>query len=238
MAHDHLKTLLVGGMVLLTGCAGGITGSPDTTTVESTTTESNAVEATKTESSASDTGQGGTSPTTDGGTVAFYISDEKNVIGNFRHLNVTITRVGFARTTANGSGWVEREVDNATVDLTELQGANATLIDAYDVPNGNYTKVFVYVSDVNATLKDGKQTRVKLPSKKLQLNSDFTVTNDSEVDFVFDISVHQAGQSGKYVLRPTIGESGTDVQIEPTGNATARRSNKTRRQSNETGKQS
>ncbi|RLM94621.1 DUF4382 domain-containing protein [Halobellus sp. Atlit-38R] len=116
----------------------------------------------------------------------------------------------------DGEGeWVEYEVDSRTVDLTRLQGANATRLSSFDVPNGTYEKVFVYVSEVNGTLKDGSDQRVKLPSGKLQLNSEFTVGNGESVDFVFDITAVKAGQSGKYVLKPVISESGTDVEIDP-----------------------
>ena len=112
------------------------------------------------------------------------------------------------------SEWVEYEVDNRTVDLTELKGANATKLSSLDVPNGSYETVFVYVSDVNGTLKDGTNQRVKLPSGKLQLNSEFTVGNGEEVDFVFDITAVKAGNSGKYILKPVISQSGTDVEID------------------------
>lgn len=50
---------------------------------------------------------------------------------------------------------IVREVD-VTLDLTELQGANASLVDSFEVPNGTYTKVFLEVSRVNATLKNGE----------------------------------------------------------------------------------
>lgn len=112
------------------------------------------------------------------------------------------------------SGWVEYEVDNRTVDLTELTGANATRLSSLTVPNGSYETVFVYVSEVNGTLKDGSDQRVKLPSGKLQLNSGFTVGDGEEVDFVFDITAIKAGNSGKYILKPVVSESGTDVEID------------------------
>ena len=131
---------------------------------------------------------------------------------------MTVTRVGFERAAADGGGWINREIGNATVDLTALQGANATLVDEFDIPNGTYGKVFVHISEVNATLQNGERIRVKLPSEKLQIQKEFTVGNDSQVRFVFDIAVHEAGNSGKYVLKPVISESGTDVPIEPTGN--------------------
>ena len=110
--------------------------------------------------------------------------------------------------------WVERDVDSRTVDLTELQGANATLLGNMSVPAGEYEKVFVHVDEVNGTLQSGKQVNVKLPSEKLHLNEDFTVDAEGDIEFVFDITVFEAGNSGKYILKPVASESGTDVPIE------------------------
>ncbi|MDH5018915.1 DUF4382 domain-containing protein [Halobacterium rubrum] len=110
-------------------------------------------------------------------------------------------------------GWVERDVDQRTVDLTELQGANATALGNISVPEGEYEKVFVHVGEVNGTLESGEEVNVKLPSQKLQLNEGFTVDSQSDVAFVFDITVFEAGNSGKYILKPVASESGTDVPI-------------------------
>jgi hypothetical protein len=112
--------------------------------------------------------------------------------------------------------WETYDVDDRTVDLTRLQGANATRLTSMNVSNGTYSTVFVYVSEINATLENGEQVNVKLPSEKLQLNTEFTVGNGRAVDFVFDITVKKAGNSGKYILQPVVSESGTseDVEIE------------------------
>jgi hypothetical protein len=116
---------------------------------------------------------------------------------------------------ADESGdWETYDVENRTVDLTRLQGANATQLTSMNVSNGTYTKVFVYVSEINATLENGEQVNVKLPSEKLQLNKEFTVGNGEAVDFVFDITVKKAGNSGKYILQPVVSESGTSDQVE------------------------
>jgi len=261
MNPHAVAAALVAGLVLLAGCSSGLTGTPD-----GTATEESALDG---ETTAEEI-EGET------GTVNMYISDERNAIDDFEHLNVTVTRVGVKPAgddsddedadaddtetenggtgTENGgtedddtetaadtnatdaegieapdaddgsdegdesddgeSGWVEYEVDNRTVDLTELKGANATKLSSLDAPNGTYGKVFVYVSDVDGTLKHGSDQRVKLPSGKLQLNSEFTVGDGEEVDFVFDITAFKAGNSGKYVLKPVISESGTDVEID------------------------
>ncbi|WP_232703440.1 DUF4382 domain-containing protein [Halobacterium wangiae] len=249
MSHT-VPTILVAALVVLAGCAGGIAG-PDAT---------------------------GTESADDSGTVQFYVSDEENAIGQFEHLNVTVTSVGFkkgeaggdadasgdasANTTDNettttttvetttaanetatttaenaseeteteepetetnesedsGDGErVERDVDSRTVDLTELQGANATLLGNLSVPSGEYETVFVHVGEVNGTLKTGEQVNVKLPSQKLHLNKDVEVTSAGSVNFVFDITVFEAGNSGKFILEPVASESGTDVPIDVVG---------------------
>jgi hypothetical protein len=110
--------------------------------------------------------------------------------------------------------WVEYDVDDRTFDLTQLQGATASLLDELETPEGSYSKVFVHVEEIDATLENGESANVKLPSEKLQINQEFTVEANDTVDFVFDITVKKAGNSGKYILTPVISESGPDVPIE------------------------
>lgn len=112
------------------------------------------------------------------------------------------------------SGRVTFDVEERAVDLTTLQGTNATLLSEFDVPAGTYTAVYLGVSEVNGTLTTGEQVNVKLPSEKLQLTKSFEVGANESIDFVFDIGVHEAGKSGKYILRPVIDESGSDVPID------------------------
>lgn len=194
--------LLIAGLVALAGCSAGPgTGDdgPDS---------------------------GGSSGTA---TIDFWVSDQPGAIEDFETLNVTVTRVGFkpAGGTTNASanesmndseedpetGWIERDVDDTTVDLTELRGENASLVDSIEVPNGTYTKTVMCVSETNGTLTDGTRTNVKLPSEKLQLNSAFTAGANESLDFVFDIQVTKAGNSGTYVIRPVISQSGADQPV-------------------------
>jgi len=243
-------------LLVLAGCAGPVSNGTNAPVV-------------------GDTPDGETTVGSDGGTVEFYVSDERNAIGDFAHLNVTVTKVGFHRTGGDGDDaegtetddpvapddptestvtelngtttasptasatpspgedvaggaeadggesearWVEYDV-NATVDLTELQGANATKLGALAAPNGSYDRVFVYVSEIDATLESGEQVNVKLPSDKLQLNEGFTVGDGRNVSFVFDMTVFEAGNSGKYILKPVVSQSGTgeEVAIEDVG---------------------
>jgi hypothetical protein len=111
------------------------------------------------------------------------------------------------------AGWETVEVDSRTVDLTRLRGDNATLVGTPEIPAGEYTKVFVYVDSIDATLATGESVNVKLPSQKLQLNKGFTLEPNGTVRFVYDINVVKAGNSGKYILKPVISQSGPDQPV-------------------------
>ncbi|MFC4450825.1 DUF4382 domain-containing protein [Halorussus aquaticus] len=194
-------------MLLLAGCVGGQGG-----TTASPTTDDAATTVGETTASGDDTASDDDTASRDGGsTVNFYVSDEKNAMGDFAHLNVTISKVGLKE---SGGNWTTHDVNDRTVDLTELTGANATRLGTFPVENRTYETVFVHVSEVNGTLTGGEQVRVKLPSEKLQIHQTFSVGANQSVDYVFDISVFKAGKSGKYILKPVISESGTDEEIE------------------------
>ncbi len=111
------------------------------------------------------------------------------------------------------AGWVTRDIEDRTVDPTRLQGDNATLVGTPQIPAGNYTKVFVHVDSVEATLGNGESANVKLPSGRLQLTRGFTLEPNGTVQFVYDISVVKAGNSGKYILKPVISESGPGKDV-------------------------
>lgn len=114
--------------------------------------------------------------------------------------------------------WVVVDVDSQTVDLTRFRGKNATQLRTANVPAGTYKKVFIYVSDVNATLKSGEQVDVNLPGTHLKIEDRFTVEQGGSVSFVFDVTVFQRGNQ-TYVLKPVASQSGTDVSFCHRGHA-------------------
>jgi hypothetical protein len=144
------------------------------------------------------------------------ISDEANAIGDFEELKVTITSIGVHQGGESAS-WTEFELDPAeTVDLVQLQGTNATAIWSGQLDDGAYTKVFIYVSDVEGVLSDdveGEYT-VKLPGGKMHISQPFEVTDGEVTEFVYDITVVKAGQSGQYIIQPQISESGSGKTFE------------------------
>jgi len=152
----------------------------------------------------------------------FLISDEANAIGDFDYLNVVISSIGLHQSGEDG-GWIELDPDVGDedgLDLTRLVGENALVIWSGTVDPGEYNKAFIYISEVTGALADPEDTEtanVKLPGGKLHISKPFTVDDGSVVNFVYDITVVKAGQSGQYVLHPQIAESGPDQPFTEVG---------------------
>jgi len=142
------------------------------------------------------------------------ISDQPNAIMDFDHLYVEVTSIGVQQGNESGS-WItldpNPDPDGDGIpgfDLRPLTGDNALEIWSGNLTAGQYSKMFLYIGNVTGIMA-GNETTVKLPSGKLQISKPFTV-GDSLVNFVYDITVHKAGKSGKYILSPQVAESGPD----------------------------
>ena len=139
------------------------------------------------------------------------ISDEVNAIDHFVSVNVTISSIGLQQRGEPGK-WITHELDpKKTENLKDLVGENATEIWSGYVDPGEYTKVFIHVDNVTGILDSaygGGTANVTLPSNKLQISKPFTLNPDLLVNFVFDITVVEAGKSSKYILKPQIDPSG------------------------------
>ncbi len=146
--------------------------------------------------------------------LAFLISDDVNAIDDFQSLNVSISKIGL-HLGDEESQWIELEPEVEVVDLTLLQGDKAQEIWRGNVPEGQYTKVFVHVSNVSGILEaTGMPVSVRLPSERLQISVPFEITGDSIVNFVYDVTVIKAEESGQYILKPQVGQSGADQKFE------------------------
>jgi len=145
------------------------------------------------------------------GNFVFMISDDVNAIGDFESLTVSISEIGLLPS-GDSDTWVEFKPVVKEVDLTLLQGDKAQEIWRGNVPEGQYSKVFIRVANVRGVLKEtGQSVDIKLPSQKLQMSKSFQVTADTVTSFTYDLTVISAGspQSGvKYILKPQIDQSG------------------------------
>ena len=152
------------------------------------------------------------------GNFIFLMSDEVNAIDDFDELHVTVTKVGL-HLTGEEEAIIEFEPETETVNLAQLKGDLAQEIWQGNVPAGEYSKVFLEVSEVWGILSaTGEVIEIKLPSGRLQISTPFTVKSGETTNFVYDLTVVEAGRSGQYILKPQAGESGADqdfIKIKP-----------------------
>jgi len=146
------------------------------------------------------------------------ISDQPTAIDDFEELWVTISRIGLVPAADSNAGQNEIVLDPVlSVNLVELVDENAVAAWEGYIPEGEYSKVFLYVDSVDGLLVGSDEPiNIKLPSNKLQLDYNFAVEegNDGSVtNFVYDIAVIRAGNSGTYLLLPQLGQSGPDQRF-------------------------
>jgi hypothetical protein len=93
-----------------------------------------------------------------------------------------------------------------------VQGDKTQEIWRGNIPDGVYNRVTIEVSDVTGILKEtAEEVEIKLPSQKLHISQDFSVSVDDLTTFTYDLTVVAAGndQSGiKYILKPQVDQSG------------------------------
>jgi len=112
-------------------------------------------------------------------------------------------------------GFTVVDLDDATVDLTQVIEDDAIAVFDGEIPAGSYEKIELSVTTVEGIV-DGEEVDVKLPSEKLQITNGFEVTSDEPVSFVFDINVVKRGPNNGYILKPVIsgsGVAGRDVEV-------------------------
>ncbi|MFW6057212.1 MAG: DUF4382 domain-containing protein, partial [Chloroflexota bacterium] len=142
------------------------------------------------------------------------LSDQPNDIGDFEELWVMVSGLGLVQ--GDEEGIIEHQFDTPVhLNLAPLIDENAIALWQGNVPEGTYTKVFLYVDEVHGLLTSEEAIEIKLPSNKLHVNAPVTVADEAEdelTEYVFDVSVHRAGASGMYVLTPQVTESGEGQQ--------------------------
>ena len=145
----------------------------------------------------------------------FLISDDANAIDKFSSVNVTISEIGI-HSSGPSANWTTITPDITVVPLKPLTGENALEIWSGNINSGNYTKVFIHVTDVVGVLEEeygGGSPDIKLPGDKLHITKRFTVNDDTVTTFVYDITVVEAGKSNKYILQPQIAKSGANQKF-------------------------
>ncbi|MFW5922666.1 MAG: DUF4382 domain-containing protein [Halodesulfurarchaeum sp.] len=106
-----------------------------------------------------------------------------------------------------GDGFYVLDLDDPTVDLTQVLGKDAMGVFEGELEAGSYAKIELSVSDVEGVV-EGEEVAVKVPSEKLQITQPFEISAEEAVEFVFDINVVKRGPTNGYNLLPVISESG------------------------------
>ncbi len=149
-------------------------------------------------------------PAADGNFV-FMVSDEVNAINDFSSLNITVSKVGLLQG-GSSEKWVEFVPEVKEFDLTLLPGEKTQELWRGNVPEGEYTKVFIYVTGVQGILKaTGSTVELKLPSNKLHISKSFQVSADNVTSFTYDLTVINTGNAKggeRYLLKPQADQSG------------------------------
>ncbi len=145
--------------------------------------------------------------------IKMAIGKAKNDISAFDHLNVTfyMARIhqAFMENNTTTYNWTEVELDNVTVDLTDLSTTNDTIVANLSLDAGNYTKIELFVSRT-VGIVDGDEVEVFVPSGKLKIVGDFELEANETASFTFDIDVVQRGKRAVYNLLPVVAKNQED----------------------------
>ncbi|HET8732187.1 MAG TPA: DUF4382 domain-containing protein [Anaeromyxobacteraceae bacterium] len=151
----------------------------------------------------------GSGTSTTAPTMNVYLVDAPSE--GYAQVNVDVQKVEIA----SDSGWITLGTPGRVIDLLSLTGGvTATLANGATLPAGHYGQMRLVLGPNNTVkLLDGTVEPLTVPSGqqsgvKLTVNFDVQAGTTYDVYIDFDahnsIFVHEAGASGKYILRPTV----------------------------------
>ncbi len=151
-------------------------------------------------------------PSNGTGTLLIYLTDAP---GDFSKVNIQIERVEVH--SADEDAWkvvntFDVDEEEGKFDLLELTNGVMVAIGDEVLSAGNYTQIRLILTDNNyVVLKDGDEHHLKVPSGQqtgLKLHYDFTIEADETYEILLDFdarrSIHEAGESGLWILNPVI----------------------------------
>lgn len=151
--------------------------------------------------------------------------------GDYQEVNIDVQalRIHYtpfsSDTASDPSGeWIELPVEPMQVNLLELtNGVDTLLTDAPDLEPGYYKELRLILGSENTVMVDSTIQDLKVPSGqqsgyKIKFKTELEAGENIDVVVDFDAgrSVHKAGKSGKYILKPVLKafvESGDEVEV-------------------------
>lgn len=112
--------------------------------------------------------------------------------------------------TADGE-WIDLPVEPMRVNLLELTNGIDTLLTSAELDPGNYKELRLVLGNENDVVVNGSTKNLKVPSGQssgYKIKFDTDLEGGEELDVIVDFdagrSVHKAGNSGKYILKPVL----------------------------------
>lgn len=107
--------------------------------------------------------------------------------------------------------WVDLPFEPMTLNLLDFTNGADTLLASADLDPGHYSELRLILGEDNTVRVDSTTHDLKVPSGqesgyKIKFQSDLDPGEDMDVTIDFDAarSVHEAGNSGKYILKPVL----------------------------------
>ena len=132
------------------------------------------------------------------GTLIVKVTDAP--VPDLRHLNLTINKVEVSNETGD---WNTLPITGGSLyfDLLQLQNVTRDL-SIGSIPVGNYTRIRLQIVSANATLADGSNITLNVPSGHIDIQVHFEIkfgkTTNLIIDIIVDkIQIAERGKSGK-----------------------------------------
>ncbi|ETN94679.1 DUF4382 domain-containing protein [Zhouia amylolytica] len=130
--------------------------------------------------------------------------------GDYDAVNIDVQDV-MVQYDENGAWESIGEINSGVYDLLELTGGVNVVLADNEVPSGMVDQIRLILGDNNTIVVDGEEIDLDTPSAqqsglKLKLNQELEAGFSYEftIDFDADKSIVQAGNSGKYILKPVL----------------------------------
>lgn len=136
---------------------------------------------------------------------------------NYQQVNIDVQalRVHYTPETTDSTGgegkWINLPVDPFKINLLELTNGVDTLLTSAELEPGTYRELRLILGSDNSVMVDSVTTNLKVPSGqqsgyKIKFQTDLEAGEEIDVTVDFDAarSVHKAGNSGKYILKPVL----------------------------------
>jgi len=152
------------------------------------------------------------------GNFVFLMTDDINAIAEFSKLDVTIEKVAILKS-GDSEGWIEFAPEVPQFDLTLLRDGVTRKLWQGDLPEGQYSRVRLYISKALGTLElDGSVVDIKIPSERLQFDveTSFQIRSENITSYTYDLTVFNRGkgQGGdKYYLKPVVNQNSVRQEL-------------------------